>query len=112
MTKKAYLIDAAARQITEVTWETTDDLSKFVGGYIELCCVLPNGDTIYVDEEGLLKAGQRYFTIVALRPDQPFSGNGVMVGREAEGDQYPEGFTNLDPGTPIDALRAMVKFVP
>jgi hypothetical protein len=106
----AYLIDSTARTISAVTFKDLAALKALVGGFIEVACQWPNGDTLYVDEEGLLKEGQRFFAMVNVRPDQAFAGNGVLVGREEEGEQFPAGYINHPPMMTIDELRACVQF--
>jgi hypothetical protein len=78
---RAYLIDVAAREVRLVEYETTEDLRALLGGYLELACSLPNGDTLYVDDEGLRKAQSNFF-LFELRTDQPLAGNGLLVGPE------------------------------
>jgi hypothetical protein len=66
-----------------------------------------------VDEEGrLLKRGKVELPgfRITVRPDMTLGGNGVLVGREEEGKQYPQGFINLDPTMKLDQLRPMVSF--
>lgn len=111
--KKALFIDSTARTITEREWDTLADLHALLGGYIEIAVSFPptfKGDTIYVDEEGLLKQPSALFAVWSMRPDQAFAGNGVLVGPEIEGPDYPNGYTNLNPKTDIEALRRLVTF--
>ena len=77
----AYLIDSTARTITAVEYTGLADMQKMIGGYIEVAYSFPYGDILYVDEEGLLKGPEHLFWLQD-RPDQPFAGNGVLVGRE------------------------------
>lgn len=108
-TQKCLLIDALTQTVSETTFEDLPGLQKLVGGYIETAFQWPNGDTLYVDEEGLLKGPVDFFRI-PQRPDQALAGNGVVVGREVEGPKYPNGFTNLDPTMTLDGLRALVSW--
>jgi hypothetical protein len=107
---KAYLIDAAAQTVSEVTITGLSDLQKLVGGYIEAAYVWDSGDTLFVDEEGLLKEGQSFFAVPGVRPEQAFAGNGVLVGREEEGSQFPGGFINHDPAMSLEDLHEQVFF--
>lgn len=108
MSSKAYLIDSTRCIIREVTYDTSDDMRKLIGGYLEVASSLPNGDVLYVDEEGLLKSGQGHF-LFELRPDQVLAGNGLLVGAEV---QTAEGeFLGMrDPKTPLYRLVQMVAF--
>jgi len=111
----AIFIDATARTITRVEIAHgsagLSDLHRLLGGYIEGAFHWPDGETLYVDEEGFLKAPTVGFRF-ALRAagGQDLAGNGVVVGREIEGEQYPGGYTNLDPRVTIEALRRLVLF--
>lgn len=79
---KAYWINSETRQISEITITDLADLQKHVGGYIEVAYEWPNGDVLYVDEEGMLKQPASGFVLLPERADQVLAGNGVMVGRE------------------------------
>ena len=111
---KAFLIDAAERQIREVEYvvspmESPLSLQSHIGGFIETAYGWPDGDTLFVDEEGLLKP-QLYFFRISTRPDQPFAGNGIVVGRERTNRQGDYLGTD-DPKLTIEALRGMVTWM-
>lgn len=111
----AFFIDATARTITQVEVAHGSamlvDLHRLLGGYIEGAFNWPNRDTLYVDDGGFLKAPTVGFRF-ALRAAgaQDLAGNGVVVGREIEGEQYPGGYTCLDPRVTIGELRRLVLF--
>lgn len=77
---KAIIIDAKNREIREET--IPEDRLKFlqecVEGYIERAITLPNGDDVFVNEEGLLISFDYGFYIRGGH--QIFAGNGVVVG--------------------------------
>jgi hypothetical protein len=104
----AYFIDAKNQTIVQVELESWSDFKTVLGcKYIESAARWDNGDCIYVDEEGFLKPQEHYFRI-AERPDQPFAGNGLLVGEE-EADEASR--ANCPPVMTIDELRARVTFV-
>lgn len=108
---KAYLINTRAGTISETSFNDLADVQKLIGtDVIEAAFVWPSGDCLFVDEEGMLRGNQVFFHI-AVRTDQMLAGNGLLVGAEVEGEQYPNGYTNADPRMTIEALRALVKFV-
>lgn len=76
---KAIWIRSDVRTITEVEYSGLDDLRRMVGGHIEYAMRF-NSDTLYVDEEGLLKNPKHFFSIESGH--QTLAGNGVLVGRE------------------------------
>jgi hypothetical protein len=106
---KAYWIDSENKSITEVESSSLADMRRHIGGHIEIAFLHPNGDVLYVDEEGLLKNPEHWFRY-SHRTDQPFAGNGLLVGREVEGDEYPEGFTTLSPKTSLADFTDSVTF--
>lgn len=54
-------------------------LQACVGGYIETAHVLPNGDYLFVDEDGLFKKYENGFRMAGAR-DPFLVGSGVIVG--------------------------------
>jgi Domain of unknown function (DUF3846) len=102
-----YLIDSTKQRIEVVEFADLAGLQALVGGSIEGAYAWENGDCLFVDEEGLLKDQTGFFTLHE-RPDQPFAGNGVLVGREVEGPDYPNGYTNRPPTMTLSELRARV----
>jgi hypothetical protein len=103
-----YFIDSVNQVIERRVIDVPSDMRKLIGGYIELAYSYPNGDVLYVDEEGLLKNNPTGF-LFAYRQDQPLVGNGVVCGKELEGN-FPEGFITLEPETKLEKLRKEVKF--
>jgi hypothetical protein len=83
---KVILIDAVERQVKAV--EITGDLDSIYQAMgvemIEVATRLPNGDTIFVDEEGMIKGEIKGWFDVGAH--QPFAGNGLVVGTSREGD--------------------------
>jgi hypothetical protein len=108
--KKAYWINSAAQTVCAVDYAGLADLQRMIGGYIEAAKQWPSGDVLYVDEDGLAKQPRTYFWITG-RPTQPLCGNGVVVGREEEGDQFPDGYITHDPAITLEALSAEVRFI-
>lgn len=112
---RAILIDAVAREVREV--ELPDDeggrlavLNASVGGYLEVAYMWANGDTLFVDEDGQRHDWPHGFVLPLALFGGQFLGSGVVVGREVEGDQYPDGYTNVDPVITVDELRKLVRF--
>lgn len=102
---KAYHINSAEQTVTEVEYYGLEDLQTLVGGYIECAYRYPNGDVLYVDEEGLFKQVDHWFAIPE-RTDQPFAGNGVLVGPE----RGPDTVETFDPVHTVEQLRRKVAF--
>jgi hypothetical protein len=112
---KGYLIDSTQREIREVEYVTQPmesplSLQSHIGGYIEVAHGWENGDVLFVDEEGLLKP-QLYFFRIDVRQDQPFAGNGVVVGRERTNPATGDYLGTDDPVISLEALRAAVTWL-
>ena|SRR5580765_6800409 len=106
---KAYWINSTARTITEVTYETLEDMRRFIGGHLEAAYQTRSGDVLYVDENGLYKTNLGF--VFVPRQDQILVGNGLFVGREIEADELPMGYTTLDPTMTLKELGRLVYFV-
>ena len=82
---KAILINPKLRTITEVDYAGT---LESIYQLTECDCVdavgLPNGDSIYVDDEGLLH-NPEFFFVLRHSPFQPLAGTGLVVGINDEG---------------------------
>jgi hypothetical protein len=115
VTARAILIDAKAREVREVLIPDGEGarlavLNEAIGGYLEVAYMWPNGDTLFVDEDGQRHDWPFGFVLpIALFGGQ-FLGSGIVVGREVEGDQYPDGWANLDPVITADEVRKLVRF--
>lgn len=66
---------------------------------------LPNGESIYVDDEGLFHVTDETFFFLHEGYPQPLAGNGLYVGPvDAEGRE-------LYPKTPIEDVRKAITFM-
>jgi len=106
----AYLIDATKKTVSQVEYDNVTDINRLIG--CQTFCLgfadHVTGDTLYVDDEGLFHA--KHFFLFAGRKDQPLAGNGLMVGREVEGDEYPNGYTTNPPTMTLKTLRKLILF--
>lgn len=77
---RTIVIDAINRTVHEEDPEKIDldYLYKAAGCNIVEVVNLPNGDDLYVDEEGLLKPQEHFFFYEGTH--QPMAGNGVICG--------------------------------
>lgn len=74
--------------VKEITVTTLKDMQEAVGGYIETAHHFDNGDTAFVNEEGLL-CDVQYWTKIA-GAHQPFAGPILILGdTDDEGDSLP-----------------------
>jgi len=84
---KAILIDSKNKTITDVNVEG-DQLQgwyKLIGcKYVEAAHYFNEHDSIMVDEEGMLTQPEAFFFVEGAH--QPFSGNGLVVGVDEDGE--------------------------
>jgi hypothetical protein len=107
---RGILIDPWFKQVKEVecTGELDDMyglMSNMFGPKVSVFCLgmtWPNGDTLYVDDEGLLKPGMRLFDI-GRADGQLLAGNGLILGSDAEGNSVAAKSLLVE-------IQSMVKF--
>lgn len=109
---EAILIDVKNETVTNVTYDSTKSLQEWyrlIGcEMVEVARELPNddhtGNTIMVDEEGMLSLDKesKFFTIAGGH--QPFAGNGLIVGIN-----YDNGET-IDCSITADDVRRKINF--
>lgn len=103
---KAILIDAARQEVREIEISDWRDITKAIGWDCRLFTVateLENGDSLFVDDEGLIN-GTEHFFITEYYP-HPLAGNGVILGCNEDGesqnckstiDEIKVGFTSRE----------------
>jgi len=92
---KAIKIDAENRKVEEIEINGLSDMQKAVGGFIQVGHWFDNSnDVIFVDEEGLLKDPENFFTIRG-KDSQILAGNGLVLG------------TNILTGAEMDAVTSI-----
>ena len=97
MKVKALVIDPFREEIYEtlVGQDNIQEYQKIVGGYIEAAGRYDNLDVLFVNEEGLFKDNQKFFSLKELT-SQPLAGVGFMVGHDEEGCSQDVKITQLD----------------
>jgi hypothetical protein len=100
---RAIWIDSKRRRITEVEVHGLEDMQERVDGLIELAGELRTGDSLYVDDEGLLKDPREFFYLETI--GHPLAGNGLIVGF------IPESGKSTDAKTSLESVRRAVKFM-
>lgn len=99
---RAIKLDATNETIDYIELNgTLADLQKHVGGYIEIGIQFPNGDLLYVDEEGLMKAPTTYQ--LWKKEKRVFAGSGLIVNVDENGDDAP-------PLTSIEDIKKSMSF--
>lgn len=112
---KAILINATAKTVTEVDIDKSKygqhscqpyyDLIGEECNMIQIATELPNGDTIFVDEESLLRDSMYTRGWFDVDAHQPFCGSGVVVGTDEETGE------TIDCKSTVEEIRAKVKFL-
>lgn len=101
---KALLIDSKNRMVKQIEiGEDFTEISKAIGCDVFAAPhILKNNDTMYVDDEGLLKDPQHFFLLDTY--PQPIAGNGLILGCDHEGD-------SIDAKTSLTELADRIKFM-
>lgn len=86
---KALLINVENQTVSEINLEkTNEDIYKHIGNGCSTFCSpvdFPNGDSLFVDDEGLLKEDLKgCFTLLGWV--MPLVGNAVIIGSTPSGD--------------------------
>lgn len=94
---KALLLDVSKNTIKEVTIKDYTDISRLIGcNYFTTVQVNEQGDTLYVDDEGLVNGTSAGFTFDGY--DGPLMGNALLLG------------TNLRTGDSKDVTMSVSEF--
>ena len=102
---RAIKIDAKNRTVEEIELDAKDTLKGMqtvVGGYIEVAHD-EGKNTLFVDEDGLNKNGNDFFTYEGAH--QPFAGNGIFCGFNLNNGKTVK--CNLK----IEEVRSKVRFM-
>lgn len=103
---KAILINATKKTIEEVDVPSENTLKTWyslIGCNLVTCAFYINEtDSVLVDDEGLLKQPQHFFTYEGFH--QPLAGSGLVVGCDEEGET-----TSVK--TTLEEVREKVKFM-
>lgn len=88
--KRVIHINATERTIKETSVSSLEDCQKLVGGLIERVCILPNGDEVYANEEGLLGDLSNQQWIGVDSQPRPIAGSAYVIGSvTASGNNRP-----------------------
>ena len=103
---KAILIDVYNKEIREVDYDGTLD---FI--YFNLACKtfdvvrVDDVNSIFVDDEGLLRQNQLYFEYSGNNGSFQLAGNGLVLGVDDEGNSIP-------PTLNVEDVKGKVSFLP
>ena len=99
---KAYLIDPYEQSVSEVEYNGDyNQIYKLIDATTFDVARIANGDSIYIDDEGLSKDWQEFF----MHKDygNPLAGKGLVLGCNDEGD-------STEPACTLEQLRGQVGF--
>ena len=105
-TMKAILIDVYEKEIREVDYDGTLD---FI--YFNLACRtfdvvrVDDVNSIFIDDEGLLRQNQLYFEYSGSNGIFQLAGNGLILGVDDEGN-------SISPTLTIEDVKSKVNFLP
>lgn len=100
---KAILINPFDQSIREVEYDAKDDdISVIINCRYFDVANLPNGDGIFVDDEGMLNNPTHFFKHEDYH--SPLAGKGLILGCDDEGE-------SIAPATTIEEVRRKVTFL-
>lgn len=101
---KAYLIDSQNKTVSEVEYDgTIDCIYRHLDvGTFDVVQLDDNGDSVFVDDEGLLKDPYYFFEVQGV--SFPLAGRGLVLGTDDEGD-------SVEPVMSLDSLKERVSFL-
>lgn len=101
---KGYKIDVVKKEVIEVELSSDyRDIYKIVDCEIFSCpLIYENGDSLFCDDEGLLKPMHGFFLLENY--PQPIAGNGLILGSNEEGESE-------DAKTDFETIKSQVKFM-
>lgn len=94
--KRVVVIDPIARTVWEATVESLKDMQVLVGGLIERCCILPNGDELYANEEIMLNGPRHFFTLEDTDMVFPIAGKAFLIGSVTPTGNNRSAISNVD----------------
>lgn len=97
---KAILIDAEKHEVKEVEVGDYKTIYPLLKCDLFECVGVDKNDTLYVDEEGLLKPQEHFL----LWYGKPLAGNALLMGTKANGESKAPTHT-------IEEVKAAVKFL-
>lgn len=103
MPNKAILINAKEGTVSEVEIGDYTDIYKVAGFDCFTCVGLGKGETVYVDDEGLVNGTDYGFRIEGY-PD-PIMGNGVILGTSPNGNSKDTALTVADVIAKVKVIR-------
>ena len=85
MKNKAILINVVERTVTEIFVDGLDDMYAAMNvDLVTIATGIDDVNDIFVDDEGLLKGPEHFFFYEGAH--QPFAGNGLVLGKDEEGE--------------------------
>lgn len=96
---RALVINSDNREVHEIRLSSNESeqlyqAQKIVGGLIASAVQLPNGDTIFVNDEGLLTEPEHFFMVAGY--PQPLAGNGILMGADLITGETADAITSLE----------------
>ena len=105
MTRKGILINVTEKTVTEVQVGDFKHMQELIGCNIFTTVSLrfPDGETLFVDDEGLLQGKTQGFKIEGY--PQPLMGNGLIIGVNHEDGE------NADVTITCEEIEASITFI-
>lgn len=105
---RAVLIDPENDIIREVEYSGDyNDIYKFCDFDLFTCVGLGNGETLFVDDEGLFKENQSFFRIGDYH--SPLAGKGLILGTDEEGESVASKISLAKLSESVEFLGKLVR---
>jgi hypothetical protein len=99
---KAIKIDAITQTVSEITIDIWSEIAPAIGCDLFDCVCLSPTETLYCDDEGLLKNPEHFIQIRGY--PQPLAGSALILGSDEEGE-------SVDTKLTIEQVQKMVTFL-
>lgn len=107
---KALLIDPEFNLVKEVEYSGDyDDIYKLIDCDLFTCVDLGDGETLYLDDEGLFKSESYQFQLDGAY--QPFCGKGLILGTDDDGETVATKLIPTDIAKHIEFLGLQPSFL-
>lgn len=101
--RKVIVIDTRNKTFRAAAVNDLKEMQAIVGGRIERAHILPNGDEVYVNEEGTFEENPPLFYI--HKAHQPFCGDAYVIGPvNGRGD-------NTDVQSQVEDIKELTSFM-
>jgi hypothetical protein len=102
---RAIFIDSKNKTVSEIQIKDWKEIAPKLGCDLFTCVNLPeDGETLYIDDEGLLTINEESTFLLINGYPEPLAGNGIILGTKGNGDSKNSSLT-------LEEVRENVRFL-